>query len=50
MTNMHCFEALDRSLRDDMHRPGEPFSGLVVVFSGDLRQIYQLLLLEVDLL
>ena len=39
MTNKHCFEALDRSLRDVMRRPDDPFGGLVVIFGGDFKQI-----------
>ena len=44
MTNRYCFEALDRSLRDvmrsdDGQTSDKPFGGLVVVFSGDFRQI-----------
>ncbi|KAL6567653.1 hypothetical protein OROGR_001321 [Orobanche gracilis] len=44
MTNKHCFEALDRSLKDIIRSPSGqssqmPFGGLVVVFGGDFRQI-----------
>ncbi|KAH9615625.1 hypothetical protein KSS87_013884 [Heliosperma pusillum] len=44
MTHKHCFEALDRSLRDIMRFSDnvdhdQPFGGKVVVFGGDFRQI-----------
>ncbi|XP_074277594.1 uncharacterized protein LOC141601230 [Silene latifolia] len=44
MTNRHCFEALDRSLRDIMRNsvhgdPDKPFDGKVVFFGGDFRQV-----------
>ncbi|KAF7807461.1 ATP-dependent DNA helicase PIF1-like [Senna tora] len=44
MTHRHCFEALDRSLRDIMHSQNaalakHPFGGKVVVLGSDFRQI-----------
>ena len=44
MTNRHCFEALDRTLRDvlsvgDESRSSLPFGGKTVVFGGDFRQV-----------
>ncbi|KAF7810236.1 ATP-dependent DNA helicase pif1-like [Senna tora] len=44
MAHRHCFEALDRTLRDIMHSQNaalakHPFSGKVVVLGGDFRQI-----------
>ncbi|KAL6494072.1 hypothetical protein OROGR_031981 [Orobanche gracilis] len=44
MLNRHCFEALDRSLRDllsfnDETNANKPFGGIVVVLGGDFRQI-----------
>ena len=44
MTHKHCFEALERSLRDVIRcRNGQPseliFGGKVVVFGGDFRQV-----------
>nr|XP_043611506.1 uncharacterized protein LOC122583138 [Erigeron canadensis] len=44
MTNKHCFEALDRTLRDILKSTNPqsthiPFGGKVVVFGGDFRQI-----------
>jgi PIF1-like helicase/DNA helicase Pif1-like protein len=44
MTHKHCFEALDRSLRDVIRCPnGKPselsFGGKVVIFGGDFRQV-----------
>ncbi|XP_010451904.1 PREDICTED: ATP-dependent DNA helicase PIF1-like [Camelina sativa] len=38
MMHKHCFEALDRSLRDILN-PGKLFGGKAVVFGGDFRQI-----------
>ncbi|XP_074292996.1 uncharacterized protein LOC141619874 [Silene latifolia] len=43
MTHRHCFEALDKSLKDVMHvldmgNAELPFGGKVVVFGGDFRQ------------
>ncbi|GKB00078.1 ATP-dependent DNA helicase PIF1-like protein, partial [Tanacetum coccineum] len=38
MVHKHCFEALDRTLKDIM-RSSKPFGGIVVVFGGDFRQI-----------
>ncbi|KAL6509693.1 hypothetical protein OROGR_023003 [Orobanche gracilis] len=47
MTNKHCFEALDRSLKDIIRSPSGQssqmsFGGLLVVFGGDFRQILPL--------
>ncbi|KAF7814906.1 ATP-dependent DNA helicase PIF1-like [Senna tora] len=44
MVHRHCFEALDRTLRDIMHSQNaalakHPFGGKVVVLGGDFRQI-----------
>ncbi|XP_022019171.1 ATP-dependent DNA helicase PIF1-like [Helianthus annuus] len=44
MTHRHCFEALDRTLRDilrfkDASNEDRLFGGMVVVFGGDFRQI-----------
>ncbi|KAF7800995.1 putative PIF1 DNA helicase/replication protein A1-like protein [Senna tora] len=44
MAHRHCFEALDRTLRDIMHSQNaalakHPFGGKVVVLVGDFRQI-----------
>jgi len=44
MTHRHCFEALDRTLRDIMRHSDtesldKPFGGKVVVLGGDFRQI-----------
>ncbi|XP_074310504.1 uncharacterized protein LOC141646532 [Silene latifolia] len=44
MTHRHCFEALDKSLKDvmrvlDVENAEVPFGGKVVVFRGDFRQI-----------
>ncbi|XP_074358165.1 uncharacterized protein LOC141697602 [Apium graveolens] len=44
MTHRHCFEALDKSLRDILSTRYEdsrskPFGGLIVVCGGDFRQI-----------
>ncbi|KAK9074699.1 hypothetical protein SSX86_003017 [Deinandra increscens subsp. villosa] len=43
MTNKHCFEALDRSMKDILEHEKEPsnqryFGGKVIVFGGDFRQ------------
>lgn len=38
MMHRHCFEALNRSLKDIMN-PTKPFGGKTVVFGGDFRQI-----------
>jgi hypothetical protein len=43
MANKHCFEALDRSLRDILRFTNEnsrdrPFGGMTVVMGGDFRQ------------
>ncbi|KAG3159081.1 hypothetical protein PC128_g21365 [Phytophthora cactorum] len=39
MVHRHAFEAVDRSLRDQMDNDDEPFGGKVFVLSGDFRQI-----------
>lgn len=44
MINKHCFEALDKSLKDILRSSNaasleKPFGGIVVVFGGDFRQI-----------
>ncbi|KAF7826959.1 uncharacterized protein G2W53_018123 [Senna tora] len=44
MAHRHCFEAIDRTLRDIMHSQNaslakHPFGGKVVVLGGDFRQI-----------
>ncbi|XP_074323219.1 uncharacterized protein LOC141660159 [Apium graveolens] len=43
MTHKHCFEALDKSMRDILTRyedsHSKPFGGLTVVCGGDFRQI-----------
>ncbi|XP_071714220.1 uncharacterized protein [Rutidosis leptorrhynchoides] len=44
MMHRHCFEALDRTMRDIIKKDGKdcssiPFGGKVVVFGGDFRQI-----------
>ncbi|KAF8091390.1 hypothetical protein N665_0446s0010 [Sinapis alba] len=40
MMSKHCFESLDRSLRDIMKTTNErPFGGKVIVFGGGFRQI-----------
>ncbi|XP_031127792.1 uncharacterized protein LOC116029887 [Ipomoea triloba] len=44
MMHKHCFEALDRTMRDlmrskDPHSEGKTFGGKTVVFGGDFRQI-----------
>ncbi|XP_022032765.1 uncharacterized protein LOC110933870 [Helianthus annuus] len=44
MTHNHCFEALDRTMRDisrssQSNIEGKPFGGKVVLFDGDFRQI-----------
>ena len=46
MTYIHCFEALNRSLRNVIHcQNGKPsklrFGGNVVVFGGDFRQVFK---------
>uniref|UniRef100_K3YXY4 ATP-dependent DNA helicase n=2 Tax=Setaria italica TaxID=4555 RepID=K3YXY4_SETIT len=43
MTNKHCFEALDKSLRDilrftDENSKDKPFGGMTIVMGGDFRQ------------
>uniref|UniRef100_A0A8R7TGX8 ATP-dependent DNA helicase n=1 Tax=Triticum urartu TaxID=4572 RepID=A0A8R7TGX8_TRIUA len=39
MTKRQTVEALDRSMREIMDRPGLPFGGKTVVFGGDFRQV-----------
>ncbi|XP_022023953.1 uncharacterized protein LOC110924229 [Helianthus annuus] len=44
MTHKHCFEALDRTMRDISHSSqpnmqSKPFGGKVILFGGDFRQI-----------
>lgn len=44
MANKHCFEALDKRLRDILRFTNEnstdkPFGGMTVVMGGDFRQI-----------
>nr|GEU98854.1 hypothetical protein [Tanacetum cinerariifolium] len=39
MMNKHYFEALDKTLRDILRVSNIPFSGKVIVFGGDFRQI-----------
>ena len=40
MMSRHCFESLDRSMKDIMgSNDNMPFAGKVVVFGGDFRQI-----------
>ncbi|MCI09934.1 ATP-dependent DNA helicase PIF1, partial [Trifolium medium] len=39
MMHKHCFEAVDRTLRDIMNEKRYPFGGKVVVLGGDFRQI-----------
>ncbi|XP_056855468.1 uncharacterized protein LOC108807616 [Raphanus sativus] len=40
MMSRHCFESLDRSMKDILgNKDGRPFGGKVVVFGGDFRQI-----------
>nr|XP_043612651.1 ATP-dependent DNA helicase PIF1-like [Erigeron canadensis] len=41
MMHKHCFEALDRTMRDIIQGPNshKPFGGKVIVFGGDFRQI-----------
>jgi ATP-dependent DNA helicase PIF1 len=39
MMHRHCFEAVDRTLKDIMHEKRFPFGGKVVVLGGDFRQI-----------
>ncbi|GJU86943.1 ATP-dependent DNA helicase PIF1-like protein [Tanacetum coccineum] len=44
MTNKHCFEALDRSLRDILCKCrydtcDQPFGNMTMVFGGDFRQV-----------
>ncbi|GJR22636.1 DNA helicase [Tanacetum coccineum] len=38
MNDRHCFEALDRTLRDLMNAPETLFGGKIVVLGGDFRQ------------
>ena len=40
MMSRHCFESLDRSMKDIMrNKDNMPFAGKVVVFGGDFRQV-----------
>jgi hypothetical protein len=39
MMHRHCFEAVDRTLKDIMKEDRYPFGGKVVVLGGDFRQI-----------
>ena len=44
MTHKHCFEALDRTMRDitrsnNPSLQSKPFGGKIVLFGGDFRQI-----------
>ncbi|MCH79269.1 ATP-dependent DNA helicase PIF1 [Trifolium medium] len=39
MMHKHCFEAVDRTLKDIMKNENYPFGGKVVVLGGDFRQI-----------
>ena len=40
MMSKHCFESLDRSLKDLMgNHDNKPFGGKVIVFGGDFRQV-----------
>jgi hypothetical protein len=39
MGHRHWYEAVDRTLQDVRRRPGVPFGGLTVLFSGDWKQI-----------
>ena len=39
MMHRHCFEALDRSLRDVLENEDEIFGGIPVVLGGDFRQV-----------
>jgi len=40
MMSKHCFESLDRTLRDFMNNlEDKPFGGKVIVFGGDFRQV-----------
>ncbi|MCH86130.1 helicase-like protein, partial [Trifolium medium] len=39
MMHRHCFEAVDRTLKDIMQKNRFPFGGKVVVLGGDFRQI-----------
>jgi ATP-dependent DNA helicase PIF1 len=39
MMHKHCFEAVDRTLKDIMKEKRYPFGGKVVVLGGDFRQI-----------
>ncbi|GKE17466.1 ATP-dependent DNA helicase RRM3-like protein, partial [Tanacetum coccineum] len=44
MANKHCFEALDRSLRDILRKSrydtcDQPFGNMTMVFDGDFRQV-----------
>ena len=39
MGHRHWYEAVDRTLQDVQKKPGIPFGGLTVLFSGDWKQI-----------
>jgi hypothetical protein len=39
MTKRQAIEALDKSMRDIMDKPGLPFGGKTIVFGGDFRQV-----------
>ena len=39
MGHRHWYEAVDRTLQDVRRKPGVPFGGLTVLFSGDWKQI-----------
>ena len=48
MANKHCFEALDKSLRDilrftNQNSDERPFGGMTVVLEGDFRKILQVI-------
>ncbi|XP_076903521.1 uncharacterized protein LOC143558591 [Bidens hawaiensis] len=47
MIHKHAFEALDRTFKDIL-KSDSLFGGKVVVFGGDFRQIFRLLLMEAD--
>ena len=39
MNNKHCFEALDKTLRDIRNRPNDLYGGLTTIHGGDFQQI-----------
>lgn len=39
MTHRHCYEAMDRTLRDIYKMPETPFDDILVIFGGDFAQI-----------